>query len=393
MIRIIFTADNHLGRFYAKMSPEQLLRRRRRLREAWAETVDFAVREGAHFYLHGGDLFDSPNPRTAELAWVARQFRRLADAGIPTYAIGGNHDVPKIRGDGVTPQRIYDEVRFARVFGKTTEVEWVTHTVESTTIAIGGLSSDPRLRRDDDPLEGVAIEPPEADVVLLMLHYGVEGTLRTDANEPLIPKARLNALDGIVDYLLLGHVHHRRKLEIGRVQVAFSGPTERLSFGESGVETGFLDLKFEGRRPNVRVSLRYRPVRAQPMRREEIRTTDLPASDPNGAIFEKLRAVSHADQLLQFKLVGPLPRTIYHQVRFFDIWRLGNELNFFFDLDRRGVYLQTEIERDGDPAGERVSPRQEMERVAAELVAGADEEERALIDEAKALVLGRWLES
>ncbi len=392
MIRIVFTADNHLNHFYAKMTPEQLARRRRRLREAWAETVDFAIKEGVDFYLHGGDLFDSPNPRPVELIWVARQFRRLADAGIPAYVIGGNHDMPKMRAEGATPQRIYDEVRVARVFSKTTEVEWAIHTVGGTTMAIGGLSPDPRLRRDDDPLAGIVIEPPEADIVVLMLHYGIEGALRADANEPVISKARLAALDGVVDYVLLGHVHERRNLQIGQVKVAFSGPTERMTFGEIGLETGFLEIKFEGRRPAVKDRLRHRPVIAQPMRREEIRTTDLPPEDPTGAIFERLRAVSHPDQLLQLKLEGPLLREVYHRLRFFDIWRLGNELNFFFDLDRRGVYLWTEVERNGDPAGDHVSPRQEMERVVAEMAANASEEERELIEEAKELVLRRWLE-
>ncbi|MFQ5596016.1 MAG: DNA repair exonuclease, partial [Anaerolineae bacterium] len=71
MVHIVFTADNHLNKYYAKMSPDQLAQRRQRLREAWAQTVDYAVRERAHIYLHGGDLFDSPNPRTSELVWVA----------------------------------------------------------------------------------------------------------------------------------------------------------------------------------------------------------------------------------------------------------------------------------------------------------------------------------
>ncbi|OGO42869.1 MAG: hypothetical protein A2Z04_05605, partial [Chloroflexi bacterium RBG_16_57_9] len=277
--------------------------------------IDYAIKAGANFYLHGGDLFDSPNPRPVELIWVARQFQRLADAGIPAYIIGGNHDVPKLRAEGATPQRIYDEVRVARVFGKTTEVDWAIHTVDGTTIVLGGLSPDPRLRRDDDPLDGVVIDPPEADVVVLMLHYGVEGTLRGDVNEPVISKARLAALDGRVDYVLLGHVHDRRNLQVGQVKVAFSGPTERMNFGEIGVETGFLDLKLDGRRPHVKDRLRHRPVVAQPMRREEVRTTDLPGDDPTGAIFEKLRAVSHPDQLLQFRVEGPLAREVYHRLR------------------------------------------------------------------------------
>jgi exonuclease SbcD len=389
MIRIVFTADNHLNKYYAKMTADQLARRRQRIREAWAQTVDFAIERQAHFYLHGGDLFDTPSPRTSELVWVARQFQRLQDAGVAVYAIGGNHDVPKMRIEGATPHRIYDEVRVAHVFTRTTEVEWAIHEIEGTVIAIGGLAPDPRLGRDDDPLESVTINPPEADVVLLLMHYAVEGTLYYEANEPLLSKAAIAGLQGI-DYLLVGHVHQKRNLEIGGVTVCFPGPTERMSFGELESPTGFLFIKFDGQRP-VRASIRHRRVDPQPMQRLEVRTTDLPADDPTGYVFERVRAASHSDQLLQCCLKGPLSREVYHRLNTFDIWRLGNELNFYFDLDYREVWVKGEADLDMGLSLERVSPRQEIEKVAAALVAETeDTEEQELIEAAKELVLERY---
>ncbi len=390
MVHIVFTADNHLSKYYAKMSPAQLAQRRRRLREAWAQTVDYAIREGAHIYLHGGDLFDTPNPRTSELVWVARQFQRLRDAGIITCVIGGNHDVPKSRLGGATPQRIYNEVRVAHCFTKTTEVEWITHTIEGTTLAIGGLGPDPRLGPDDDPLADVRVEPPEADVVLLMAHYGVEGTLHPAIEEPQLSKSRIAALEG-VDYLLVGHLHEQRTLQIGPVTVCFPGPTERMTFGELKVRTGFLSMKFSGTRPNVKSRLRHIPIEPQPMRRLEIRTTNLPADDPTGYVFQLIRDVSHPDQLLQCRIEGPLPREVYHRLRFFDIWRLGNELNAYFDLDRSGVRIQALAMPEMGHSSQRVSPLQEIRRVADALAAQCnDGEERKLVEEARELVVRLW---
>jgi len=388
VIRIVFTADNHLNRYYAKMSPDQLARRRDYIRRAWAQTVDFAIRERVDFYLHGGDLFDSPNPRTTELVWAARQFQRLKDAGIPTYAIGGNHDMPRMRTEGSTPQRLYDEVRVARFFSRVTEVEWAIHRVDDLTVAIGGLSPDPRLGPDDDPLEGVTIHPPEADVVLLMLHYAVEGALHPEANEPILTKARLAELQG-VDYLLLGHVHEQQDMRIGNMHVVFCGPTERMTFGELEVQPGFIELRLEGSRP-LRSRVRHRAVQAQPMSRIEIRTTDLPANDPTTYLFERVQEVSHPEQLLQCRLVGPLPREVYHSLRFFDVWRLGNELNFFFDLDRSQVTIQDPQALDVRLPGERVSVRGEIEAVADALATQADDgDERELVEEARRLVRER----
>ena len=389
MVHIVFTADNHLNKYYAKMSPDQLAQRRQRLREAWAQTVDYAVRERAHIYLHGGDLFDSPNPRTSELVWVARQLQRLRQAGLLICLIGGNHDVPKSRLGGATPQRIYNEVQVARCFTRTTEVEWMTHTVDGTRVAIGGLSPDPRLGPDDDPLDGVVIDPPDADVVLLMAHYGVEGTLHPAIEEPQLSKASIAALEGI-NYLLVGHVHEHKSMKIGQVEVCFPGPTERMTFGEMEAPTGFMTLSFQGRRPNVKSQVRHIPIDVQPMKRLEMRTTDLPADDPTEYVFKKLRAASHSDQLLQCRIEGPLRREVYHRLRFFDIWQLGNELNFYFDLDRRGVTIQALEMPDAGRSVDRVSPRQEIRRVASALAAEAGDEERNLIAEAQELILERW---
>ncbi|MFQ6016367.1 MAG: exonuclease SbcCD subunit D, partial [Anaerolineae bacterium] len=369
MVRIVFTADNHLNKYYAKMTPDQLARRRQRIREAWARTVDFAIEQKCDLYLHGGDLFDMPDPRTSELVWVARQFQRLREAGVEVCAIGGTHDIPKMGSQGATPQRIYEEVRVAHVFTKTREVEFIPFEFDSVTVAVGGLPPDPRLGPGDDPFEGVTITPPQADIVLLLAHYGVEGTIYPGANEPILSKASIAALEGI-DCLLVGHVHRKQKMKVGELTVLFPGPTERMTFGERDEATGFLYLRFSGKE---RIRMRSRHVELEPQRmdRIEIRATDIPAEDPTGYVLDRVREASDPDLLLQCRLVGPLSRHLYHDLRFFDIWRMGNEVNFFFDLDRAGVYLQDEINPEVEFGGERVSPRQEIEKVAKALAAEA----------------------
>ncbi len=402
MIRIVFTADNHLNRYYAKMTPTQLSERRQRLREAFAKTVDYAIEHGCHFYLHAGDLFDSPHPRTSELVWVARQFRRLKEAGIEILAIGGSHDVPKMRVDGATPQRIFDELGVARVFTKVTEVEFAEFEIEGMTIAIGGLPPDPRLRKEDDPLKDVEISPPEADVVLLLTHYGVEGKIHPKAEEPFLSKAAIAKLKG-VDFLLAGHLHRMANLQIADVAVLIPGATERMTFGEVKNAPGFWYLEFRPHRldaagpkgpspagKRVRHRLRYVRIKPQPMHRVEIRTTDLPPDDPTGYLLERIREVSRPDLLLQCRLEGPLTREVYHRLRFFDIWHVGNELNFFFELDKRGVYLEAGRRPPSEPFAERMSVRKEIEVTAQAMMNEAGPEERGLIEEAKELIFSRY---
>jgi exonuclease SbcD len=389
MIRIVFTADNHLNRYYAKMSREQLRTRRRRIREAFKETVDFAIKQGAHFYLHGGDLFDNPDPNPGELAYVAREFKRLQNHGVKILAISGNHDMPRYMGESATPIRIYQEMEALRVFNKRAQVEFETFDIDGTRVAIGGLAPDPRADAETDPLDGVEMSVPEADVKILLLHGGVEDAVPPGFQEGVFKKSTIAALKQI-DYFLVGDIHFTNKLNVEHATVLIPGATERLTFGEIKNEPGFYYLEIDGKRP---VKLTRKLIEPQGMRRHELRCGNLPAENPTEYVFEEIRAVSHSDTLLQLRMEGILDRAAYHQLKFFDIWRLGSELNFYFDLDKSQIEIRA---RGADEFGnvvpeERVDVERELERVADELdVTAVDERERELIRDARAHVLNMY---
>ncbi len=394
MPRIIFASDSHLNKHYARMTPEQLSRRRSQLREAWGETIDYALSSKADAYIHGGDLFDGPNPRATELTWVAEQLQRLGDAGIRTFLIGGNHDIPKTRLSGSTPQRLFEKVRLATVFIDPTAVTWWSGALGGMQVAIGGLPPDPRLPRDADPFARL-VEPirrPEgAEAALLVTHYAVEGMLHAKAEEATITHDSIANLAGVVDQLLVGHIHGAKSREIGGVPLVFPGPTERLSFGELELKCGFIDLQIEAGRP-CRIRTKAIHLNPQPMRRETIRATDLPEEAPTEWLAERIRAFSAPDQILQVRLEGPLSRKTYHQLRPRELWQLGSELNFYFDLDRHLLSIEERAMGDLKPAGEsRVSARGEIDRVAQAFAGAAeDEPERELIEAARRMVLEQY---
>ena len=389
MIRIVFTADNHLNRYYAKMTREQLRARRKHIREAFRATVDFAITQRAHFYLHGGDLFDNPDPNPLELAYVAREFKRLQDHNVRVLAISGNHDMPRYLGESATPIRIYQELNALRVFGKRAEAEFETYEIDGTRIAIGGVAPDPRLAADADPLQDVTINAPEADVKILLLHGGVEDAVPPGFEDALYKKSTLASLKQI-DYFLVGDIHNTNKLNVEHATVLIPGATERLTFGELKNEPGFYYLELEGKTPR---KLTRKLLEPQPMRRHEILCGNLPADDPTTYIFEEIRAVSHEAQMLQLRMAGILDREAYHKLKFFDIWRLGSELNFYFDLDKSQVEIRA---RNADDFGnivpdERVDVERELERVADELFDTAqDDDARVMIQEAHAQVLNMY---
>lgn len=389
MIRIVFTADNHLNRYYAKMTRDQLRARRIRIRQAFKETVDFAIKQGAHFYLHGGDLFDNPDPSPAELAFVAREFKRLADHGVKILAISGNHDMPRYMGDSATPIRIYQELDALRVFAKRTEVEFERYEIDGMSIAIGGIAPDPRASPESDPLDGIEINPPDADVKILLLHGGVEDAVPPGFEDALYKKSTFAALKQI-DYFLVGDIHFTSRLNVEHATVLIPGATERLTFGEIKNEPGFYYLEFDGKRP-VRMSRKL--IDPQGMRRHDLRCGNLPPDNPTEYIFEEIRSISSNDQLLQLRMEGILDRDSYHKLKFFDLWRLGSELNFYFDLDKSQVELRARAE---DEFGnivpeERVDVERELERVADELLdTAASDDERTVIQDARARVINLY---
>ncbi|MEO8084528.1 MAG: metallophosphoesterase [Ardenticatenales bacterium] len=396
MPTLIFASDSHLNKHYARMTPDQLAERRARLRLGLERTIDYAIAEGAHGYIHGGDLFDGPNPRAVELVWAARQFQRLADAGVRSFLIGGNHDIPKTRHAGATPQRLFDAVRLATVFTDPACVEWWCGELDGVRVAVGGLPPDPRMDPAADPLAAVldALEPPDADVRLLVTHYALEDTLHPLAEEPTIRKASIAALAGRVDAVLIGHIHEARITEIAGVKVIFPGPTERLSFGEIDVKCGFvrldLDPSARGRAGRGVVTATALPLEPQPMRRHTLRATDVPADDPTPWLVDQIRRLSAPDQILQLRLEGPLPRTTYHALHLREAWQVGQDLNFYFDLDRRRLIVDDDDPQFARSIG-RVSPRAEIGRVADALAdAAATPADRALVEAARTLVLERY---
>jgi DNA repair exonuclease SbcCD nuclease subunit len=395
MPTIVFASDSHLNKHYARMTPDQLSKRRAQLRAGLQQTIDFAIGTGADIYIHGGDLFDGPNPRAVEMIWAARQFRRLADAGVRTFLIGGNHDIPKSRHVGATPQRLFETMGVAHVFTDPTRVAWEVVEADGLRIAIGGLPPDPRLAPEDDPLTVLEapIEAPPADARVLVTHYAVEGRLHPLAEEATIGTASIAALASEIDYLLVGHIHEAVELDVGGVRVLFPGPTERMSFGELDVACGFAQLEVERvAEDGVTITSRHLHLDPQPMRRETLRAGNIPAEEPTAWVIEQLRGFSAPDQILQLCLDGPLGRETYHALRIRDVLAVGADLNFFFDLDRRSLRVRDEaVHLANGPAGERVSARAEITRVAAAMAEEAeDEKTRAIIHDARALVLSRY---
>src|SRR5205807_8748128 len=101
---------------------------------------------------------DRPDPRNAERYFAACQFKRLRDAGIPVFAIAGNHDSPRSFGydGGILPQEEMHALEAVHLFKETDT--WLPQTLlaRGQRVAVWGLSSDFNRADGACPLEGIA---------------------------------------------------------------------------------------------------------------------------------------------------------------------------------------------------------------------------------------------
>jgi predicted phosphodiesterase len=88
-IRLLHTADVHLGRAFGYLGEHARPQHQQRLLHTFERLIETARQQDCHAILIAGDLFDSPH---IARRWVDHALDLLGSAGIPAVIIPGNHD-------------------------------------------------------------------------------------------------------------------------------------------------------------------------------------------------------------------------------------------------------------------------------------------------------------
>src|ERR687892_1385568 len=118
MLRLLHTADVHLGARHADLGDRAATQRERQF-AAFVSTIDLALAEKVDLVLIAGDLFDSNVQPKRSVERAAAQLERLATGRIRTVIVPGTHDVY----DRSSIYRAYDLKALA---GSTPDDDWVT---------------------------------------------------------------------------------------------------------------------------------------------------------------------------------------------------------------------------------------------------------------------------
>ena len=301
MLRLLHTADVHLGARHADLGDAAAAQRERQF-AAFRATVDLALAEKVDLFLVAGDLFDSNTQPRRSVDRVAAELARLAQARIRTVIIPGTHDVY----DRSSVYRAFDLAALAGtrpaeelVTVLTPDRTWI-HFAAIDAVVHGPVFATKRAPRS--PLKDLAaVETPPATWKIGLLHAAISITGRTDNDEVVITTDEI-AASGL-DYLALGHWHSVQTAKAGAVTYAYSGAPEPVAVDQDRAGKVLL-ATLDQRGGRKYVTVEERTVGRTVFERREI---DAAVIESQPALVARLRASADPDLVLDVRLIGVRP--------------------------------------------------------------------------------------
>lgn len=250
-----------------------------------AQILELTEAEAADGVILAGDLYDKPVPPAEAVRVLDMFLTRLAEMGVPVFAVSGNHDSAERVAFGaqlLTGRRVYvspvydgnvEAISLRDSFGEVRvyllpfvkpavvrhvfEEEGIDSYQDAVRAAVGHLDIDPAVRN------------------VLVAHQFVTGAARCESEEILV--GGLDNVDASVfggfDYVALGHIHSPQ--HVGMETVRYCGTPLKYSFSESEQEKSVTvaELREKG-------DVRIREIPLKPLRdMRRIRGTYMEVTD------------------------------------------------------------------------------------------------------------------
>ena len=217
-MRLLATADIHLGspiRSVALRNPDLGDRLKQASRDTFVQIIDLAVTEKVDALVLTGDIFDNGYPDLRSRAFLIAQLSRLAETGVPTVLIRGNHDAlldHHAHGDlGPNIHLLHKDMP----------------TVEIGDTAFHGLSYDASHIAKSFLPDYPKPVPDKRNVGLM--HTSLDGA---PGHDPYAPCAAADLMAHGFDLWCLGHIHAPFKRWDGPVLAVMPGIPQPRHFGE-----------------------------------------------------------------------------------------------------------------------------------------------------------------
>ncbi|MHB8460338.1 MAG: metallophosphoesterase family protein [Candidatus Limnocylindrales bacterium] len=302
MLRLLHTADVHLGARHGDLG-EQAAAQRERQFAAFRATVDLALAEQVDLVLIAGDLFDTNTQPRRSVERVAAELKRLAAAKIRTVIIPGTHDVY----DRSSIYRAHDLAALAGVAADSDLVVVLTPDRPEVeypildAIVYGRVFATKRAPRS--PLDGFTAALPERRTWRIgLVHGSVLIAGRTEHDEVVVSTQEI-AKSGL-DYLALGHWHSAQQGRAGATTWAYAGAPEPVALDQDRagkVLLVSLEVDAGGARS---VTVEERQVGRTRFERLDV---DAATIETQPALIERLSGLADPDVVLDVRITGVKP--------------------------------------------------------------------------------------
>ena len=239
-MKFIHLSDLHIGK---RVNEFSMLEDQKYILEKILETAEAEAADGV---ILAGDLYDKPVPPAEAVRVLDAFLTRLAEMGMPVFAVSGNHDSAErvafgaqlFSGRGVYVSPVYDgKVEYISQRDSFGEVRvYLLPFVKPAVVR--HVFEEEEIDSYQDAVRA-AVEHMEVDPAVrnvLVAHQFVTGAARCESEEILV--GGLDNVDAAVfdrfDYVALGHIHSPQ--HVGRETVRYCGTPLKYSFSEAGQE-------------------------------------------------------------------------------------------------------------------------------------------------------------
>lgn len=388
-LQVLHCSDTHLDKSFSISNLARAIQRKEDLNSNFSSIVDYAVKNKPDVFLLAGDVFDKILPTNASRVFLTQETKRLKDANIAVFIIGGNHDVPRF---GVSPSLAIDvlgSAGIAVVFSRSDVIQKKKLKIKGKSVCISGRSYYTQFE-GANPLKDVEI-PIEGDYNILMIHGSLQG-LNVTSSIPEIAHQNPFLADDIkkgLNYLALGHFHNHFEREHMGCKIVNPGSAEKLTWAEMNDEKGFVWTELN----RSETTTEFIKLDTRPMETKEL-TLSKNETYPKGIkeyVLDFLSKTSNPEKMLKLSLRGLILQEQYNKLKINELLTASNDLFFHLLIDRKDL----ELEGYGKVFLERIdNPVQAYSKRLDTLInqTKPDDPNRQLLEQAKSLGI-KYLEA
>ena len=273
-MRILHFSDLHIGvENYGRTDPNTgLSTRLGDFLDSLEQVVEFALNEGVDLVLLAGDAYKGRDPTQTHQREFAKRLNRLSKAGIPTFLLVGNHDLPAA-SSRATAVDIFPTLEVANIHVgnslKTYDVPtpsgplqvlavpWPRRSAILSREDSRGMSIEQvRQTLEERLTDGIEVAASQLDPTIpaiLTGHVTVNGATVGTERSMMLGQDHVLLVSALVrpqvEYVALGHIHKHQILRPDPPMVVYSGSLQRVDFSEEGDEKGFCVIDLDPAAP------------------------------------------------------------------------------------------------------------------------------------------------